>query len=110
MVIDIRSYFFHRDFSAYKELLESFVVGETLSLQQAEYLAGALNDVDRSIGKGHWSHEPSRLEWSIHNAEVTYSGVNKRTLPTKPTFNRVVMLKLKSDVEPTGRLVLQYNE
>lgn len=109
--MDWLNYFFGTDFSGSRETLEGYEVGKVFDEEdEALGLVSVLSEHDTRDTQGEWTSEDPENEFSVLFAEVVYNGANDSDLPTNALYEQVLILELKdANLEPRGRLYLQYN-
>ncbi|MNI49625.1 hypothetical protein D3C76_25960 [compost metagenome] len=109
-LINWTNYLFHANFTPHAEGLAGLEVAEEIPLDQRMVLVSALNDIDKSVGRGLWITEGPDKLWNLTTASITYNGQNSRDFATNSKYNSVLVLSFGKESEtPQGRLYLQYN-
>jgi len=103
-------YMYSHDFTTHKDVLdtypEEYVIDDTDTA-----LMDAIKDIDTGTGKTRWNLTEADPLWSLHGAEVIYSGINDESLPTNKSYKYVLGLRLRSDMTtPPGDMYLHYND
>ncbi|MNZ54970.1 hypothetical protein D3C78_728840 [compost metagenome] len=104
------TYMYGYDFTAYKDILEDYVVGYKLTAADTA-LRDAIKAIDANAGKALWNLDPAQTTWSLEGAEVVYSGINSALLPTNTSYKYVLGLLLRGNVTtPPGVMYLHYDD
>lgn len=103
-------YMYSLDFTDVKDVLETYpaeyVIDETDTA-----LLDAIQQIDTGTGTSLWNLEDANPLWSLHGAEIVYSGINDESLPTNKSHKYVLGIQLRSDVTtPPGVMYLHYND
>ena len=104
-------YFYGYDWTAYKDLLQSFHDGDVLSTANGTALLNAIKAVDTGSGKALWTIDKSKATYDLGDAQVVYSGLNDPGLPTNPSYKYVLGLMMRATVTtPPGVFYLHFND
>lgn len=103
-------YMYGLDFTDVKDVLETYP--EELVVDEfSTDLLDAIKQIDVHDGRELWNLDPEATEWSLHGAEIVYSGINDISLPTNSKYKYVLGIKLRDDIStPPGVMYLHYND
>lgn len=104
------SYFYGDDFTKYKSTLEDIESGTFIDETHLEFLE-AIKGTDKDNGRSLWNLDPLKTTWSLHGAEIIYSGINSPLLPTNQSYKYVLGMLIRPDVTtPPGICYLHYDD
>lgn len=104
-------YFYGYDWTAYKDLLQTFHDGDILSAANGTALLNAIKAVDTGSGKTLWTIDKSKVTYDLGDAQVVYSGLNDPGLPTNPSYKYVLGLMMRETATtPPGVFYLHFND